>query len=95
MKITFIRNLVNMLSSKKEPRISTTNICTRIKTSKGPAFNIKEGDMVFVQDGKLCNCIDKPNAIITSLWARTDNTDPQITVQMFGTRELKLIQVVN
>lgn len=91
----FFKNFAAMLFSKKEPRISITTLWVRVKIAKGWTFFISEGDQVFVCDGKLCNCVDKPNAVITALWARTDNTDAQITVQMFGTRELKLIDVVN
>lgn len=67
---------------------------TKIENKKGLKEFVEcleEYQRVFIHDGKLCNCMDKPTHQITACWAEPGGNKIQISVIHLRTRELSKI----
>lgn len=80
--------LTQKLREYNNPIVPVSIIWHRIKTAKGWKLFLKEGDFVFIENLKLCNCHDAPTHIITACWQTLDEKQKHISCMDLVSKDL-------
>lgn len=72
--------------------LSAIHLPQQIRISTGLTRKLEEGQFVFIEDGKLKDCFQKPNYRITSLRGKLDDSYFEFTA--INLKTLELVNIV-